>query len=247
MSDYSSLMTRSLFLESLTNRSLWISAWALMTRVSLGELRPQNEPVVPSLLANKGASAFLNNVSYVSQKTPTLYTALSVGEDASSPEVYGQVNPHVIERGQVIEIILNNLTPGHHPFHLHGHHFQVINRLAANAGSFNAWDEELASSPLRRDTIDVNSVSSARIRFRADNPGVWLFHCHLEWHVPMGLVATFIESPFEVQKMIRNIPKSHFEICQEQCYPTKGNAAGNTADHFDLAGATDPHQVPTRG
>ncbi|PKS11058.1 hypothetical protein jhhlp_002819, partial [Lomentospora prolificans] len=191
--------------------------------------------------------AFLNNVSYVSQKTPTLYTALSVGEDASSPEVYGQVNPHVIERGQVIEIILNNLTPGHHPFHLHGHHFQVINRLAANAGSFNAWDEELASSPLRRDTIDVNSVSSARIRFRADNPGVWLFHCHLEWHVPMGLVATFIESPFEVQKMIRNIPKSHFEICQEQCYPTKGNAAGNTADHFDLAGATDPHQVPTRG
>lgn len=63
----------------------------------------------------------------------------------------------------------------------------------------------------------------------------------------MGLTGTFIEAPLALQKIIGNIPKAQLEICDEQCFGTSGNAAGNRADHFDLTGAADPHHVPKSG
>lgn len=64
-------------------------------------------------------SAFFNDITYVSPKVPTLYTAMSAGELATNPAVYGY-NTHsfVLGHNQVIEIVLNNLDPGKHPFHL---------------------------------------------------------------------------------------------------------------------------------
>lgn len=44
------------------------------------------------------------------------------------------------------------------------------------------------------------------LRFRADNPGVWLFHCHMEWHVETGLVTTMIEAPLELQRQHEGRP-----------------------------------------
>jgi hypothetical protein len=35
------------------------------------------------------------------------------------------------------------------------------------------------------------------IAFRTDNPGTWLMHCHIAWHVSGGLGLTFIERPTE--------------------------------------------------
>lgn len=65
------------------------------------------------------ASAFFNGITYVSPKVPTLYTALSVGELATNPVVYGSnTNSFVLKHNEVIEIVLNNLDPGKHPFHL---------------------------------------------------------------------------------------------------------------------------------
>ncbi|KAI5808305.1 multicopper oxidase-domain-containing protein [Pyronema omphalodes] len=48
--------------------------------------------------------------------------------------------------------------------------------------------------PMIRDTILAPPGGHIILRFRADNPGVWLFHCHLEWHLLSGLVTTFIEA-----------------------------------------------------
>ena len=62
----------------------------------------------------------------------------------------------------------------------------------------------------------------------------------------MGLTATFVEAPLELQKSLK-IPKEHLEICKEQCLPTEGNAAGNTKDHTDLTGANTVHPVPDTG
>jgi len=89
-----------------------------------------------------------------------------------------------------------------------------------------------------RDVILINTNSSAVIRFKTDNPGVWLFHCHIEWHVPMGLVATIIENPEEIQKTI-SIPEQHFKNCIDGCLPYKGNAGGNTNNHTDLSEANN--------
>lgn len=50
-----------------------------------------------------------NNISYVPQKVPTLYTALTAGEDATNPAVYGEFShSFVLGHQEVIEIVLNN-------------------------------------------------------------------------------------------------------------------------------------------
>lgn len=69
--------------------------------------------------------------------------------------------------------------------------------------------------------------------------GVWLFHCHLEWHVRSGLVATFVEAPLELQKTLV-IPENHLEACKAGGIPTLGNAAANAVDYLDLTGQNSP-------
>ena len=69
--------------------------------------------------------------------------------------------------------------------------------------------------------------------------GVWLFHCHIEWHVVSGLIATFVEDPLTLQKTLE-IPKNHLDACAAADMPTKGNAVGNTADFLDLSNQNRP-------
>jgi iron transport multicopper oxidase len=68
---------------------------------------------------------------------------------------------------------------------------------------------------------------------------VWLFHCHIEWHVMSGLVATFVEAPLEIQQVIV-VPQNHFDVCKAGNVSTVGNAAGNTANLLNLAGQNAP-------
>lgn len=139
-------------------------------------------------------------------------------------------------KGEIIEITLNNLATGHHPFHLHGHHFQVISHRPTNSGPFDPAEEDFPAVPMHRDAVEVYGLSSAVIRFRADNPGVWLFHYHVQWHVALGMAATIIEDPIELQAITLEIPGPHLEICKAHCIHTGGNAAGNKDNHFNLGG-----------
>lgn len=186
-----------------------------------------------------GFSAFFNDITYVRPKVPTLYTALTTSMSASDPQVYGDhVHAVVLEKGQVVEIVLNNYDPGKHPFHLHGHNFQTVVRSAEEAGPY-VNNETFPQMPMRRDTVMVRPNGNMVLRFRADNPGIWLFHCHIEWHVASGLVATLIEAPLELQNSL-NIPQNHYDACTKQNIPVAGNAAGNTVDFKNLEGQTVP-------
>lgn len=174
---------------------------------------------------------------------PSLYTTLSVGgTKASNPIVYGShTNTHIFKHHDVIELILNNGDDGRHPFHLHGHNFQVVHRSGENDGAFSPDDYQATDFPrvpMRRDTLFVEGNGNFVIRFRADNPGVWLFHCHIEWHMDQGLVATFVEAPEVLQSLA--VPDNHFEVCRAAGKLTGGNAAGNAVDFFDLEGENKP-------
>lgn len=120
-------------------------------------------------------SAFFNNITYTAPKVPTLYTALTAGELASNPTVYGGfTNSFVLEKDQVVQITVNNLDTGRHPFHLHGHHFQAIYRSAKEAGTFadaNVTEDNFPRIPMRRDTLLLYPQGNIVLRFRADNPG----------------------------------------------------------------------------
>ncbi|KAK7977807.1 multicopper oxidase [Apiospora saccharicola] len=202
--------------------------------------------VIMDNLGDGANYAFFNNITYTAPKVPTLYTALTSGELANDATVYGEfTNSHVLQKDQIIQIVVNNLDTGRHPFHLHGHQFQTIHRSAADEGTFDDTNTTMADFPkipMRRDTVVLEPNGNVVLRFKADNPGVWIFHCHLEWHVASGLIATFVESPKQLQDTIK-LPQDHLNICAEGHIPISGNAAGNTIDLLDLDGqnrAPDP-------
>ncbi|KAI8720510.1 hypothetical protein NCS52_00496300 [Fusarium sp. LHS14.1] len=187
--------------------------------------------------------AFFNNITYTGAKVPTLYTVLDAGEDATNPAIYGSyTNSIVLKKNEIVQLVVNNLDSGRHPFHLHGHAFQSVHRSEEEAGIWadtKVADNKLPNTPMRRDTLVIYPNGNIVMRFKADNPGVWLFHCHIEWHVISGLIATFVEDPLTLQKTIE-IPKNHLDACAAANMPTKGNAAANTADYLDLTGENKP-------
>ena len=64
--------------------------------------------------------------------------------------------------------------------HLHGHVFQVVYRSEEEAGTYNdSMELTFPANPMRRDTVQVKPNGFVILRFRADNPGIWLFHCHI--------------------------------------------------------------------
>ncbi|PHH66840.1 hypothetical protein CDD81_5972 [Ophiocordyceps australis] len=200
--------------------------------------------VIMDNLGDGANYAFFNNISYAEPRVPSLYSVLSAGELASNAAVYGEfTHPFVLNRGDIVQIVINNLDPGRHPFHLHGHNFQAIYRSEEEAGTFadEGGDEarQYPRIPMRRDTLVINPNGNMVLRYRADNPGVWLFHCHIEWHVVSGLIATFVEAPLDVQRQL-SIPDDHLAVCREANVPTLGNAAANTADLLNLDGQNHP-------
>ncbi|EDN96701.1 hypothetical protein SS1G_01627 [Sclerotinia sclerotiorum 1980 UF-70] len=196
--------------------------------------------VVMDVLGNGKPYAFFNNITYVSPKVPTLYTIMSAGDHATNPAVYGEfTHSFILDYEQTIEIVVNNLDSGKHPFHLHGHNFQVIQRSDEDAGIFDSTNTTRTTyppTPMRRDTVVLRPSGYLVLRFKSDNPGVWLFHCHIEWHVDQGLIATMIEAPLQLQKSL-TIPEDHIAACEARGIPYIGNAAGNTVDFLDVKGA----------
>lgn len=93
---------------------------------------------------------------------------------------------------------------------------------------------------MRRDTFVLHPEGHMVLRFEANNPGVWLFHCHIEWHMDQGLIATMVEAPLDVQKS-QTIPQNHIDACTAGKIAHAGNAAANTEDFLNLKGA---HKAP---
>ncbi len=177
--------------------------------------------------------ACFNNQPYVPQKVPTLYTAATTGDSNSNPVVYGNVNPFIVNYGDIVEIVVNNHDAAVHPFHLHGHHFQVLDRPRSGTGDWPGRDVNYAANPPKRDTVAIMANSYAVLRYVANNPGVFLFHCHIEWHVEMGLTATIIEAPDKLRGL--TFPEDHINNCKILNIPFAGNAGGNTANFTDTS------------
>ncbi|SCU85732.1 LADA_0D09296g1_1 [Lachancea dasiensis] len=190
--------------------------------------------------------AFFNNLTYTEPKVPTLLTALSAGDDAVNAEVYGSnTHAYVLEKDEIIEIVLNNQDTGTHPFHLHGHVFQAMVRDQAYDDALGEVPHPYLEDdhpafpeyPMMRDTLYVRPQSNFVVRFKADNPGVWFFHCHIEWHLTQGLAIVLIEDPLSIQASHgQQLTDNHKNVCKNVGIPTKGNAAGNSQDYMNLAG-----------
>ncbi len=74
---------------------------------------------------------------------------------------------------------LENTSQYHHPIHLHGVVFTV---LESNKRQID---------PYQADTVMLGEYETIRIAFKADNPGKWMYHCHLIEHMKTGLMGYF--------------------------------------------------------
>ncbi|XP_057808076.1 laccase-4-like isoform X2 [Salvia miltiorrhiza] len=94
-----------------------------------------------------------------------------------------------------VEVVLQDtgiIAPENHPVHLHGFNFFAVGK---GLGNFNPKTDPQKFNlvdPVERNTIGVPSGGWVAIRFRADNPGVWFMHCHLEVHTTWGLKMAFL-------------------------------------------------------
>ncbi|KAJ3323219.1 ferroxidase fet3 [Boothiomyces sp. JEL0866] len=119
------------------------------------------------------------------------------------------LNAVEIQNGDVVDIVIISHDGGEHPLHLHGHDFWIMGSGTA-ADSSKIPSTFSITNAVKRDTVTVPScdtdadgscvgVAWTVLRFVADNPGVWNFHCHIDWHLIAGLGMTFIESPQVLQ------------------------------------------------
>ncbi|RVX13807.1 Laccase-17 [Vitis vinifera] len=79
-----------------------------------------------------------------------------------------------------------------HPLHLHGFNFFVVGQGFGNFDAKKDPSKFNLVDPVERNTVGVPSGGWVAIRFLADNPGVWLMHCHLEVHTSWGLKMGWI-------------------------------------------------------
>jgi hypothetical protein len=75
--------------------------------------------------------------------------------------------------------------------------------LAQAAGAtFNSSVELHLDNPPRRDVAQLPANGYLVIAFLTDNPGAWLMHCHIGWHVAQGLALQFIERESEIKALL---------------------------------------------
>lgn len=97
----------------------------------------------------------------------------------------------------VIQAVATIAPPVAHPIHLHGHDFYV---LGAGTGIFDNTQSLKYDNPPRRDVAMLPPSGWLVLAFITDNPGAWLMHCHIAWHISLGLGAQFLEGTAELRE-----------------------------------------------
>ncbi|KAJ9604007.1 hypothetical protein H2200_011529 [Cladophialophora chaetospira] len=162
---------------------------------------------------------FINHTSWSPQAEPL------IGLSRTNYD-RNQLSPHIplalkngssgTDSGGWVEIVINNLDDGGHPFHLHGYSFYVVSVFPAPVAwsserppftpggsamyNYNPFTTEPSESPggeynllnpLVKDTVFIPQRGYAVIRFRADNEGIWMMHCHVGWHLGSGMAMSW--------------------------------------------------------
>lgn len=81
--------------------------------------------------------------------------------------------------------ITNDIGP-FHPFHLHGQFFQILER-----------DGQPANEPGLKDSVFVGGFEEVTVLTHFENPGAWMYHCHIPEHAENGMMGHMIVHPSE--------------------------------------------------
>jgi iron transport multicopper oxidase len=135
---------------------------------------------------------FVNGKQYLLPDTPTLITMF---QKQVAP--YNATNIIDVNYGDTVLLIVNNFINISHPMHLHGHAFYVLGAGPTSPTQIINFDIDRDGNTLNyenpafRDTISLPQQSWLAIGFTADNPGSWLFHCHIAFDMEAGMSVIF--------------------------------------------------------
>ncbi|CAM8983153.1 unnamed protein product [Rhodiola kirilowii] len=122
----------------------------------------------------------------------------------------------MIKYNSTVEIVFqgtNILGGENHPIHLHGYSFYVV---GSGFGNFNSTTDPKSYNlvdPPELNTVGIPTNGWAAIRFRANNPGVWFMHCHLERHTSWGMDAVFIVTNGKTSSSSVRKPPAYLNPC----------------------------------
>jgi FtsP/CotA-like multicopper oxidase with cupredoxin domain len=107
----------------------------------------------------------------------------------------------MVSDGDLVKVTLVNDTSAIHPMHLHGHHMLVLSRNGVPNRGSPSWS----------DTLMVKPGDTYVVAFRADNPGLWMDHCHNLRHASAGLTMhvmyTGVSTPYLIGGPADNKPE----------------------------------------
>ncbi|GMF48169.1 unnamed protein product [Phytophthora fragariaefolia] len=153
---------------------------------------------------------------------------LSIASGVSAVDLPATANARAIGYGDHVEVVLMNDVLEQHPFHLHSHVAWVVG--SGHASAKDVYSNNLHALKLEgvmvRDVYTVPpctinekaqcvDVGYVVLRFKADNPGLWMMHCHIEWHMSVGMGMIYIEGETELQtKGPSASSKSLLSVCK---------------------------------
>jgi FtsP/CotA-like multicopper oxidase with cupredoxin domain len=125
------------------------------------------------------------------------------------PGLWWTINGHqfpnvpmfVVTEGDVVRMTIKNTSGQVHPMHLHGHHLVVLSRNGVKA----------TGSPWWTDSLNVEDNETYEVAFLADNPGIWMDHCHNLDHAAQGLVAHLMYTGMTTNYHLGGTPDNHPE------------------------------------
>jgi iron transport multicopper oxidase len=146
----------------------------------------------------------LNGVSFFPPAAPALLQILSGAQLAQNLLPSGSY--YALPPNKVIEVsIPGGADPGGpHPFHLHGHNFHVIRSASSSVYNYN--------NPVIRDVVNTGFPGdNVTFRFVTDNAGPWFLHCHIDFHLDIGLAVVFAEDIADTAKEV--VPAQWKQLC----------------------------------
>ena len=84
-----------------------------------------------------------------------------------------------LRRGKRYRLRMRNATDDIHPMHLHRHSFELT-KIAGKS-----------TSGVIKDVVMLGGYQEMEVDFTADQPGLTLFHCHMQIHMDYGFMALF--------------------------------------------------------
>ncbi|MDF2960769.1 MAG: multicopper oxidase [Paenibacillus sp.] len=159
---------------------------------SYGSLAPETPFNADSKFDREFTMILDNKFGFYNGEFNTLYTI--------NGAVFPDTPMFMVREGELVKTTIINRGAVDHPMHLHGHHMLVLSRNGKPVtGTW--WS----------DTLDVLPGDMYEVAFRADNPGIWMDHCHNLVHAAAGMTMHLmyegVTTPFTVGSGTRNHPE----------------------------------------